>query len=457
MRSRLLLLILGLVSAPALAQEPVDLAEALEAVEQANPTLAGARASLAAARVATRRAWAAYLPSVVAYGTYTRNSAVAELAFPDFAQGFQMVETPEGPTLVPRSVQSIEVQKENQLGFQLQAQQAILAPSAIPAIGAARAGVRAAEWGTEEVRRELLFVTAELFHATVAMAEAVRVTESHVELFREHLRVAEVAYQAGSSPEIAVLRARTDLRSAERDLVAARRDHRTLVGQLAQLMGREEADIRVVPPAELQQLLDGATPVQVADADADAALMHRPSYRSRLEQLRAAKKQHSAALAAFLPTVGAGFTYNLSNTSGFTGQNDWWAATAQVSLPILDRGLRLADVDEARARVREAEAAVEENELQVRQDIREAEAALEAAITSLEAARDQAELARRSWQALETSFAAGAASAIEVADAASNLRSADLAVISEAVAYVSARIRLLRAAGVDDPLASTLP
>src|SRR5690606_13256098 len=132
------------------------------------------------------------------------------------------------------------------------------------------------------------------------------------------------------------------------------------------------------------------------DADADAALMHRPSYRSRLEQLRAAKKQHSAALAAFLPTVGAGFTYNLSNTSGFTGQNDWWAATAQVSLPILDRGLRLADVDEARARVREAEAAVEENELQVRQDIREAEAALEAAITSLEAARDQAELARRS-------------------------------------------------------------
>lgn len=457
MRPQSLLLLLGLWSAPAFAQEPVDLAQALDAVERANPTLAGARASLAAARVAIRRAWAAYLPSVVALGTYTRNSAVAELAFPDFAQGFQMVETPEGPTLVPRSIQSIEVQKENQFGFQLQAQQTLLAPSAIPAIGAARAGVRAAEWGTEEVRRELLFATAELFHAAVAMAEAVRVTEGHVELFREHLRVAEVAYQAGSSPEIAVLRARTDLRAAERDLVAARRDYETLVGQLAQLMGREEADIRVVPPAELQRLLDGATPVAVAHADADAALMNRPSYRSRLEQLRAAKRQRAAAAAAFLPNVGAGFTYNLSNTSGFTGENDWWAATAQVTLPILDRGLRLADLDEARARVREAEAALEENELQVRQDIREAEAALEAAATSLEAAREQAALARRTWQALETSFAAGAASSIEVADAASNLRSAELAVISEAVAYVSAHIRLLRAAGVDDPLASTLP
>lgn len=452
-----LLLLLALVSAPALAQEPVDLAQALEAVERANPTLAGARASLDAARVATRRAWAAYLPSVVAVGTYTRNSAVAELAFPDFTQGFTMQETPDGPTLVPRSISSIEVQKEDQLGFQLQAQQAILAPSAIPSIGAARASVRAAEWATEDVRRELLFATAELFHTAVAMAEAVRVTEAHVALFAEHLRLAEISYEAGSAPEISVLRARTDLRSAERDLVAARRDYETLVGQLAQLMGREQADITVLPPQELQALLEGGQPAQVADADEDAALLARPSYRSRLEQLRAARRQHSAAVASFLPTVGAGFTYNLSNTSGFTGENDWWAATVQASLPILDRGLRLADVDEARARVREAEAAVEENELQVRQDIREAEAALEAAAISLEAARDQAELARRSWQALETSFAAGAASAIEVADAASNLRRADLSVISEAVAFVSARIRLLRAAGAEDPLAATVP
>lgn len=451
------MLLLGLAGAPAFAQEPVDLEQALTAVERANPTLAGARASLDAARVATRRAWAAYLPSVVAVGSYTRNSAVAELSFPDFTAGLEPVDGPDGPTLVPRRFMNIDVQKRDQLGMQVQAQQAILAPSAFSNIAAAKAGVRAAEWGTEEIRRELLFATAELFHAAVALTEAVRVTESHVALFQEHLRLAEIAFRAGSVPELSVLRARTDLRAAERDLAGTRRDLETVLGQLAQLMGREDAEIRVVPPEELQALLEGAQPPMVADPDERAALLKRPTYRASLEQLVAARRRHSAAMAAFLPTVGAGFTYNLSNVSGFTGQSDWWAATAQVSLPILDRGLRVADVQEARARVREAEAAVEETELQIRQDIREAEFALEAAATSLEAARDQAELARRSWQALETSFAAGAASAIEVADAASNLRSAELAVISEAAAFVSARIRLLRAAGIGDPLARTLP
>lgn len=437
--------------------EPVDLREALVAVERANPTLAAAEASLQIARVAPRRAWAAYLPSVVASGTYTRNSAVAELAFPDFAAGFELVETPSGPTLVPRRIETLEVQKENQLGFQLQAQQAVLAPSAIPAIGAARAGVRAAEWGTEDVRRQLLFATAEVFYAAVALEEAVQVTEEHVRLFAQHLRAAEVAYQAGTAPELAVMRARTDLQGAERDLVRAQRDQQTMLGQLAQLMGREEADIVVVPPAELQSLLEGQGVGEEPEVVVERALRLAPSQRSLQARVEAAEKQHTAALASFLPNVGVGFTYTASNATGFSGQKDYWTASATVSLPIFDRGLRAADVAEAKARIREARAALQEDELRLRQDLREAELALTAAATSLETAREQAALARRSWEALETAFGAGAASSIEVADAASNLRSAELAVISEAVAYVSARIRLLRAAGAANPLAEAAP
>ena len=90
-----------------------------------------------------------------------------------------MTTTPEGEqTLVPAKIDQLSVQKQDALQARLQVQQGILLPAAIPAIGAAQAGAKAARWGTEAARRQLLFGTAELYLGCVALQEAVAVNSS---------------------------------------------------------------------------------------------------------------------------------------------------------------------------------------------------------------------------------------------------------------------------------------
>jgi outer membrane protein TolC len=286
----------------------------------------------------------------------------------------------------------------------------------------------------------------------VALDRAVGVTSDHVGLLQEHLDAAEAAYAAGAVPELAVLRARLDLRTAEQDRVRVARDAASARGQLATLMGRTQADVDVVPPEWLAGLLAGEAPRPVPSVDVDAALATRPSLQAAAAGVDAARRARASAAAGALPTVSVGFTYQWANITGFAGENAIWAATASVGVPIFDGGLRVRDVQEAGARIRQAEAEQEEATLAARQELRDAALAAEAARTSLATARETAALARRSWEAIETAFGAGAASPLEVADAAATLRGAELSALSEAVAVASADLRLARAQGSPHPL-----
>lgn len=441
----------ALLAAPAVA-ETVPLEAALTTIEAENPSLTGARANRAIAEMAPARARSQLLPSVTAIGIYTRNNTAAELAFPDFTAGFQTVDGPEGPILVPVQIDVIEVQRQDQLTARLRVEQGVIVPAAFPAIGAARAGMQAAYWGTEEASRQVLFGATEVYLGCVALQEGVRVTEDFVDLLQDHLTAVEAGYAAGSVAEIAVLRARLDLRNAEQDLVRAERDEATALGQLATLMGREDSAFDVEAPARLAALLQGEEPGPVMAIAEDDVLPRRASFRSSEANLRAAKKQRSTVAATFLPSVGAAFDYQYSNVAGFAGRNDVWSASASLSIPVFDRGSRVQDLREADLRIREAEAALKEAALEARQDLREATLSADAARIGLTTARETATLARRSWEAVNVSFQAGAATPLEVADAASNLRGAELTVVTEAVNVVSAEIRLARARGADHPL-----
>lgn len=448
MREALLLSLL-LTSGVASAA-PLTIDAALTRVEENNPQLEAALAGLDAARTGTGQAASAYLPNVSASGTYTRNQVAAELAFPDFTAGFNMTTDANGnPTLVPAVITPLEVQKKDQLNAQFLVRQGLVVPSAIAGISAARAGARAAEWGTEEARRGLLFGTAELFLGCVALQEAVRVNEAHVATLEEHLRSTELAYQTGTQPELAVTRARLDLRSAELDVARSKRDLQTSKVSLATLMGSTDADFEVERPSVLDALLGGqVAPLEVGSIPLDEL----PSVQSSEAQAEAARRQHTAAVVGWLPTVMGQFAYNHSNAAGFTGQNGTWAASVSVSVPIFDGGLRVAQIEEAGARRRQAEAQVREAELAAASALAEARADREAATSSLATSLEQVELARKNWEALEVAFSAGAATPLEVADAASNLRRAELGVLAEAVSLISADLHVGRATGAERPI-----
>lgn len=446
---RSLLAACALVLSTSAQAATLSLEEALQRVEAGNPQLEAAVASLDAARADPGRALSAYLPQASASGSYTRNSTPASIAFPDFAAGFQVSTTPDGEqTLVPAKIDQLDVQKEDQLQARFQVQQGILLPSAIPAYGAAKAGANAARWGTEAARRQVLFGTAELYLGCVAMQRAVAVNEAHLELLRDHLASTRAAYDAGAQPQLAVTRAALDLKDAELQLNRAQRDLSIAKAQLAAMMGASDLDFEVQAPPDLQRLLDGSDPLIVGATTAPADL---PMVLSAEHQLDAARRQHTSQVLGWLPSVVGSFAYNHTNAAGFAGQNGTWAATVSVNVPIFDGGLRVKDIEQAAARKREAEARLRQERLAAETALIEAQAQQEAAVQALSTARDRVELARANWEALQVAFGAGAATPLEVADAATNLRQAELGALSEAIAVVSTGLDVELASGGERP------
>jgi outer membrane protein TolC len=67
-------------------------------------------------------------------------------------------------------------------------------------------------------------------------------------------------------------------------------------------------------------------------------------------------------------------------------------------------------------------------------------------------AREQRELAAENQRLVDVSFKAGAATAVEQADATSSLRNAEIQLATETLQAQLAAVRVLRASGTFDPV-----
>jgi outer membrane protein TolC len=137
--------------------------------------------------------------------------------------------------------------------------------------------------------------------------------------------------------------------------------------------------------------------------------------------------------------------------SGFTGKYDTWAVGLGLSWTILDGGLREAELREASARIAEAAAARRSLENRAVVEVKQALLDLESARANAQKAREQRDLAAENQRLVDVSFKAGAATAVEQADATASLRNAEIAATTEELAAQLAALRVLKAAGAFEP------
>ncbi len=183
-----------------------------------------------------------------------------------------------------------------------------------------------------------------------------------------------------------------------------------------------------------------------AQLEADA-LRDRTDVRAARRSLDSARSAHRAQIGKYFPNLAAFGRWQIQNAAGFTGQEHQWAAGLGLSWRILDGGLREAEVREASARVDEAEANVASAESRTRSDVQRALLDLESARANAEKAKEQRELAAENQRLVDVSFRAGAATAVEQADAIAQLRNAEIAQTSERLGAQLAALRVLQVAG----------
>jgi outer membrane protein TolC len=417
-----LLLALGQEAKPA-APAPLTLDEALSRAVEANHDLAAARAKLQQARQGVWKAWSGYLPQITASGTYLRTPEVS-LAL--------------GPI-------SATIQPAEQLSGNVQATQALVVPMLWGMINAATHGANAAEAGVEAARREILFGVSQLFYGTASLKKVLEVQQRLFEVAKKHERDADVRYRAGTIAKVGLLIAQFERSRAEQDLLRSTNGYQGMKLALATALDRP-ADFEVVEPAE------PVLPADLLSFEAQA-LRERPDVKSAREAEAAARGARAGTVGKYLPSLAAFGKYSRTDPAGLIGPPETWAVGLAASWNLFDGGLREAELREANGRIAEAEATRKGTEAKALLEVRQVMLDLQNARANVQKAQEQRDLARENQRLIDVSYAAGAATALEQADAQVKLRGAEVAYEAEVLSSRLAALRLLKASGAYDPVA----
>jgi len=411
----------------------LTLEQALEIAEKKNFDLKIAAAQLRQADEISAKAWSYYLPQVKATGTWLRNER--ELTI-------DLDGTP--PPGDPPNAEPITLIAKDQVTGQLDASQVLLSPTLIFSIQGAHRTEEALRNSVEGGRSALRFGVAQAFYTVSALAKTVSVAERLLEVAQRQEKDAQVRYRAGTIARVGALRAEIDRASAERDLTRVRNGYQSARLALATLLDRP-ADFEVVEPPEPPQPPDAAALEKRALAERNDVLAARAS-------AAAARSERNAAIGRYLPDVAAYGRYSRTNAAGFTGDAETIGYGLVLSWNILDGGLRESDVRTGNARIDEAEARLLRAEANALEEVRRALLDLDSARANADKAKEQRDLAAENQRLLDVSYRAGAATAVEQADAIAALRSAELAVQVEQLAAQQAALRVMQAVGATTPL-----
>jgi outer membrane protein TolC len=448
-------------AAPAAPQaaSTLTLDDALGEAQAKNYDLKVARARLDQSRELGWKAWSFYLPQVTAGGTYTHNN-IADVTLP-LPVAFTVRQRTGGPNepppdpaglpgaptnqfAVPSQSIDVVVQKQDQLGAQIQLNQALIAPQAWYGIGAARLGEQVAAENIENGRRQVLFGTAQAYYGAASLKQVVAIQARQLAIALDHEKDAKVRYDAGVAPKITLLRAQIDRSRAEQDLKRAENAYLASKIALATLLDRRTADFEVTTPAPPQLPPD-------LDALERQAVKERPDVQAAQTTVLLAEKNRNGVYARYAPSLGAFARYQWANVTGFSGKETSWAVGLALNWTLLDGGLRESDLRENQARVREAEAERAGTEARAVDEVKRARLDLDSAVANRQKAKEQVDLARENQRLVDVNYKAGAATYLEVSDANTALNSAELTQVGEVLNSYLAALRVMQAAGTFNP------
>jgi outer membrane protein TolC len=421
-------------------QQPLDvitLDDALRAAAERSLDIQILRAQLDQAEEISWKAWSGYLPRATVTGAWQWQQ---EITAP--IQAFWPPGTPPPPPGYPTTV---TFQPDEVRQYQVEGTQTILSPSLFYGIRQANAAERAATLNIGNGRRALLFGVASAYYGAASLKQALAASERLLEIAQRQEKDARVRFQAGTIAKVGLLRAEIDRARAEQDLKRARNAFQSAKLALATLLARDaEFDVAEPPPPALPD--DPG-----ADALVKVALERRLDVQAARAQLDAARSGRKAAVGRYFPNVGAFGRYQGASAAGAFGGDENWAAGFALQWQILDGGLRESDLRESGAKVAQAEAAARRAELVARQEVLQALLDLDSARANAAKAREQRDLAAENLRLVDVSYRAGAATAVELADATAVLRNAEIGATTEGLNAQLAALRVLQAAGELEP------
>ena len=411
----------------------LTLDQALAELDSQSPTLAQARGRVADARALATQAAVPLLPTLVAAGGYTRNSAdaIVDLSKLPLA-GLPAGALPSGPLVIqPLGVWTVSGSLRVPL----------IVPNAWADWAAAQRAADSIGATAESARLQLRASLAQAAWAAAAAEEIVAASERAVTVAEEHQRSAARSVTAGTEAPLSVLKAETEVVKRQSDLAQARANRERSHLALGVLLGKTEPLRVLLPP-----IAGGETPQPVESLVAEA-LQARPEIVAQEAQIRAARAQVTSARLRWLPQISGSGAVFAADVPYPTGKKEGWRLTLDALWPLYDGGLAGGKRDQAQADLLTARAAAEAQRLNVIQEVQDTRRDVSVAGERLRLAEQQRDIATAAAASAKRTFEAGVASSLDVLDANDKLYQADVGMADAHGRLGIARVALDRALG----------
>lgn len=431
---RHLVAVLTLTAAPLLAQgagDPLTLSEAIALAQERNERSLQADARVDAAEARLSRARSFFFPEFSINGAYTRRA-------------YETVREIGG--------EEVTIQSFNALNGNATISQVLFDARSLPLLRQARYSFQSTQFASADQRRRVGYEAADAFLITLGQQQVLAAAERRLEFAAESLRDAEARFEAGLVSSNDVTRARLELATGRREAARSRGDVEAARLALSNLL-----DTDIEGPLEVPASLLEAGPVtEDPETVIEVARERRPDYLALLRSTMALREFASEPSRRIIPTLNFIGQYRMTNEGGLSGRDQDGSAAINFGWPVFDGGERWAERAERLALVREAELDASAVSRGIELEIRSALVDLETVRASIEAAVAATAAARQNLEETTELYRQGLTGALEVADATTQLFSAE---VEEARArYDLARAHLVyRAATGLDPLSKENP
>lgn len=430
----LLLTVLGL-AAPAAAQTPLSLADAIARARAQNPDAGSSAAGEREAAQRVNQARAGYWPKMDLVESWQRgdqpvfvfSSLLAQRQFTaaDFA-----LDALNHPDAIDNFRAAVTVE------------QPLFDGVARANITVARIGHEMAGAARQVVDHDLAASVTAAYGGVLAAAGARRSADAAVETARADRELAGNRRDAGLVTDADVLQIDVHLSRTREQQIAAASDERIARARLNQLMGAPLGEAFRLEPAQAVSIIDAT---DLAELEAEA-IKARPDVTLANLQEQLARASQTAARAAFYPQVSAQGGWEL-NGSAWNSRASSWIVGAVARVNLFNGFADKARLAEAADRATRHALERDKAETAARLDVHVAVARLDAARASDAVGRDAVAQARESRRIIRDRYEAG------LTDVASLLRSAEAVAQAEAqqvaaqVAVLTASAALQRALG----------
>lgn len=309
---------------------------------------------------------------------------------------------------------------------------------------AARAQLLGTRYGREVVAITLTSTTVQAYFTVRALDAQLAVTRAILATRDDALTVAGNRARGGLASDLDVNQAQGARADAALQLAELQRQRALVVHQLGVLTG--DLDL-ALPPAEVASLPAPLTPPPGLPS---SLIERRPDVRQAEEAMVAANAQIGVAKAAQLPTFS--LTGNLGVQSAALANfirsgAQVWSIGPSLLFPIFDAGRYAARTREAEARQRQAVAAYEKVVQTAYREVADALTNLQQARASVADFEQKVQAARNALRLSRLRYDAGYAPFLDVLDAQRTQNAAELSLIQNRQAQLTASVDLARALG----------